>query len=398
MLGPGAPRLVTLLLPPRRLLRLPSRGIIDMSYTQHFVEGGRPLPRSHSKLVVTALSTDFREAVQLQEAPVPSPDSDQVLVRNRFVGINASDINFSAGRYNPRVRPPFDAGLEAVGTVVARGLAASARFSLGQPVAYAAEGAFAEYKVVPAASIFPLPELKAEYLTLPVSALTALLSLERSAELRAGESVLVTAAAGGTGQFAVQLAARAGCRVLGTCSSDEKAAFLATLGCHRPINVRKESLAKVLKEECPKGVNVVYESVGGDTFETAVNSLAVCGRLIIIGYIEGYRAEAGSAGGDKKTKSARVLPSVQAHLLVKSASVRGFFLPHFVAEHGAGVERLAGMVRRGELLAAVDGGAATDGGPFRGLGDVHRAVEHLYSRRSLGKVVVELPDSPAAKL
>ncbi|XP_028835789.1 prostaglandin reductase 3-like isoform X2 [Denticeps clupeoides] len=354
------------------------RTIVDLSYSACFMDfGGSRIPSAMRKLVVTRLSQDFRSAVTVQRVPVPTPDDGDLLIRNRFVGINASDINYSAGRYDPSVKPPFGAGFEGVGEVVGLGLSASSRFTVGDTVAYFGEGAFAEYTVVPAERSVAVPEVKPEFLTLLVSGATAHIALRRLGDLAEGETVLVTAAAGGTGQFAVQFAKMAGCHVIGTCSSDEKAGFLRTIGCDRPINYKAEDLAATLRKEYPRGVDVVYESVGGSVFDLAVDCLATKGRLIVIGFISGYRSASGLP-----PVAGRTLP---AKLLKKSASVRGFFLPHFLPDYR---ESLAGMMRmflEGKLTCEVDRGDGHPEGRFVGLESVFRAVDHMYAGRNLGK-------------
>lgn len=312
------------------------------------------------------------------------------LFPSRFVGVNASDINYSAGRYDPSVKTPFDLGFEGMGEVVALGLSASARFSVGQAVAYMAPGSFAEYTVVPASIATPVPTVRPEYLTLLVSGATAYISLRELGGLAEGQKVLVTAAAGGTGQFAVQLAKKAKCHVIGTCSSEEKCAFLRSIGCDRPINYNAEHVGTVLKQEYPKGVDVVYESVGGAVFDAAVDALAVKGRLIVIGFISGYQSPTGLS-----PVKAGTLP---AKLLRKSASVRGFFLNHYLSQHAAAVADLLRMCARGELTCAVDLGGLSAGGSFVGLPAVFRAVDDMYTGRNTGKVVVELPPSANSKL
>jgi len=270
--------------------------------------------------------------------------------------------------------------------VVGLGLSASARHSVGEAVAYFSDGAFAEYTVVPAKKAVAVPSVKPEFLTLLLSGATAYIALRRLGELARGETVLVTAAAGGTGQFAVQLAKRAGCHVIGTCSTDEKAGFLKSLGCDRPVNYAREDLGQALRREYPRGVDVVYESVGGGVFDLAVNSLARGGRLLVIGFISGYQSASGIApvkGGTLPVK-----------LLQKSASVRGFFLPHFASDYEEAVGSLMQMVARGELVCEVDRGDLAPEGRFLGLESVFRAVDHLYAGKNLGKVVVEV--APAA--
>lgn len=362
---------------------VPRRTIIDHSYSAHFMDfKGSSIPSSMKKLVVTKLSQDFRSAVSLQTVPVPTPGDEDLLVKNRFVGINASDINYSAGRYDPSVRPPFDAGFEGLGEVVGLGLSASARYTVGDKVAYFSEGAFAEYTVISAKKVVPVPAIQPEYLAMLLSGATAHIALRRMGELREGETVLVTAAAGGTGQFAVQFAKLAGCHVVGTCSSDEKAGFLKTLGCDRPINYKAEDLAATLRKEYPRGVDVVYESVGGGVFDLSVNALANHGRLIIIGFISGYQSASGM-----QAISGGALP---AKLLKKSASLRGFFLPHFMSDYGESLADMMRLFAKGRLVCEVDRGDLHPEGRFVGLESVFRAVDHMYAGKNLGKVVVEV--------
>lgn len=304
-----------------------------------------------------------------------------------FIGINASDINYTAGRYDPSVKPPFDAGFEGLGEVVGLGLSASSSFTVGDTVAYFGSGAFAEYTLVPAKESVPVPSVRPEFLTLLVSGATAYIALKRLGDLAKGQTVLVTAAAGGTGQFAVQFAKQAGCHVIGTCSSDEKAGFLKSIGCDRPINYTTEDLAKTLKKEYPQGIDVVYESVGGSVLELAVNSLANKGRLIIIGFISGYQTASGIPpfkGGTLPVK-----------LLQKSASVRGFFLPHFLGDYKEALGSMMQMFAKGKLACEVDCGDLTAEGRFVGLESVFRAVDYMYAGKNLGKVVVELTPPPS---
>lgn len=300
----------------------------------------------------------------------------------RYVGINASDINYSAGRYDPSVTPPFPVGFEGVGEVVALGLSASSRFAVGDMVAYFNAGAFAEYTLVSAKEAIPLKEPQPEALAVLVSGATAFIALQRLGELKQGETVLVTAAAGGTGHFAVQFAKMAGCHVIGTCSSREKVEFLKSIGCDRPINYKEEDLAATLRRAYPKGVNVVYESVGGTVFDLAINNLSHHGRLLVVGFISGYQSDSGL-----QPIRGATLP---AKLLQKSASVRGFFLPHFLSECSESVQKIMQMQEQGKLLCAIDDGRMDKGGRFVGLESVYRAINYMYAGKNQGKVVVEV--------
>lgn len=375
-----------------RLADARPRPIVDLSYSRHFLDfQGSSIPTSMKKLVGTKLSPNFREAVTLQhDVPVPLPGDGDLLVRNRFVGINASDINHSAGRYDTSVKPPFDVGFEGIGEVVALGLSASARYTVGQTVAYMRFGAFAEYTIVPAKEAIPVPSVKPEFLTLLISGTTAYISLKELGQLSEGKTVLVTAAAGGTGQFAVQLAKKAKCHVIGTCSSDEKSSFLKSIGCDHPINYKTENVAAVLKKDYPKGVDVVYESVGGKMFDMAVNSLSIKGCLIIIGFISGYQTPTGL-----QPVHAEMLP---AKLLKKSASIQGFFLNHYFSEYPMAMKHLVKMYENRELVCEVDLGDMAPEGKFIGLESVFNAIDYMYMGKNHGKVVVELPHSVNSKL
>ncbi|XP_072460184.1 prostaglandin reductase 3 isoform X4 [Notamacropus eugenii] len=369
-----------------------ARPIVDMSYARHFLDfQGSSISKFMQKLVVTQLSPNFKEAVTLlRDCPVPLPGDGDLLVRNRFVGVNASDINFSAGRYDASLKLPFDLGFEGIGEVVALGLTASAQYTIGQTVAYLSNGSFAEYTVVPAKVAIPVPTVKPEYLTLLLSGTTAYISLKELGKMSEGKKVLVTAAAGGTGQFAVQLAKKAKCHVIGTCSSAEKSGFLKSIGCDLPINYKTENVGAVLKREYPEGVDLVYESVGGEMFDMAVNALAIKGRLIIIGYISGYQNSTGLS-----PIKAGTLPG---KLLKKSASVHGFFLYHYLSEYRKAMDHLLKMYESQELVCEVDLGDLSPGGKFIGLESIFRAVDYMYMGKNTGKVVVELPHSVNSKL
>ncbi|KAI0237941.1 Prostaglandin reductase-3 [Lamellibrachia satsuma] len=327
---------------------------------------------------------------------MPTPGPSDVLVKNRFLGINASDINYTSARYDPSVKVPFECGFEAVGEVVSTGKQCQCS-QVGQAVAYMYPGAFSEYLVVPEAFVMPLPAVKAEFLPLIVSGMTAAIALDKVGDIQEGETVLVTAAAGGYWAAGskykhtctcsgcgggVQWAREKGCHVIGTCSSDKKVQFLKNIGCHRPINYTTEKLRDVLKAEYPNGVDVVYETVGGDLFDICVKSLAKHGRLLVLGFISGYDSASGIPA----------LPTVglPARLLRKSASVRGFFLHHYTKYFHTYMSRLVKLTQEGRLHSLVDYGVGYPYGSFHGLEAVHSAVEYQYTKKSVGKVTVDL--------
>lgn len=337
------------------------------------------VPHTFEKIVVHTLSHNFRSATSIIRTQLSLPIKPKhALVKVIYAGVNASDVNFSSGRYfggnsnEVAARLPFDAGFEAVGIVAAVG--DSVHTKIGTPVALMTFGGYAEFTMVPAKHLLPVPRPDPEVVAMLTSGLTASIALERAGQMESGQVVLVTAAAGGTGQFAVQLAKLAGNKVVATCGGEKKAALLRSLGVDRVIDYRKENIKAVLKDEFPKGVDIIYESVGGEMFNLCLNALAVYGRLIVIGMISQYQGEHGW----------KPLPytGLCEKILAKSQTVAGFFLvqyPHLWQEH---LDRLFDLYSSGKLKVAVDPKK------FLGLGSVADAVEYLHSGESLGKVVV----------
>ncbi|OMO63203.1 Alcohol dehydrogenase superfamily, zinc-type [Corchorus olitorius] len=331
------------------------------------------LPQSFEKVVVHTLNHHFRAATHIVRAPLKLPiASDQVLLKIIYAGVNASDVNFSSGRYfsgnNKDVSSllPFDAGFEAVGIIAAVGDSVS-NLKVGTPAAVMTFGGYAEFLTVPSKHILPVGRPDPEVVAMLTSGLTASIALEKAGQMETGKVVLVTAAAGGTGQFAVQLAKLAGNKVVATCGGKEKAKLLKELGVDRVIDYKSEDIKAVLKKEFPKGVDIVYESVGGDMFDLCLNALAIHGRLIVIGMISQYQGEHGWTPSN--------YPGIAEKLLAKSQTVYG----HLWKEH---LERLFDVYSSGKLKIKIDPKR------FLGLHSVADAVEYLHSGKSTGKVVV----------
>lgn len=348
----------------------------------------------YKKLEVYRLSMDFDAATRLVDAALPGGGAGgaaaaaalppgHVLIRQAFAGVNAGDTNWTAGRYHgtearAKAALPYTAGFEAVGVVAALGAGVTG-VKVGDSVGTFG-GGFSEWGVAPAKHCLPLPSPTPDMLALMTSGLTASIAFEAAGGLQAGQKVLVTAAAGGTGQFAVQLAALAGCHVVATCGGPAKAALLRQLGAHRVIDYTAQDVKAVLKAEYKSGVDVVYESVGGDMFRTAIAAIAPKGRVIIIGMMSQYHE------GDYLNST---YPGLCEKLLWKSASLVGFFLLQHRSRYGPHLSRLAGLRLAGRLHVALDPAA------FVGVPAARAAVRHLQSGRSAGKVVVRLaPDLP----
>ncbi|MEQ8671941.1 MAG: zinc-binding dehydrogenase [Aggregatilineales bacterium] len=333
------------------------------------------LPATYKKLVATKFSKDFRDASEVVEVPFPEPASNEIVIQNYYAGVNATDPNISAGLYTPGQTPPIDLGSEVVGVVVAKGSNVDS-FKIGDAVmTLTTGGGYREYSIIQADRAIPIPAPTPEIMTLVLSGCTASVGLEVTGEMKSGETVLVTAAAGGTGHIAVQLAKLAGNHVIGTCGTAEKAEMLKQLGCDRVVNYREESLDEVLTKEYPRGVNLIYESVGREMFDTCVKHLARFGRLVIIGYVSEYM--------DQPEVVTR--PRIYSQLLWKSASIRSMFLPHFFNLLPENLMRLSGLLQSGQLHIAIDDTV------FTGVEECVDAVEYLHSGKSSGKVVVRFP-------
>jgi hypothetical protein len=327
---------------------------------------------TYQKLIATQLTTDFRQAAEIVEVPFPEPAPNEIVVRNQYAGVNATDVNISAGRYGGAAEPPIDLGAEAAGEVVVVGEAVKHIEAGDAVVTNVVGGGYREYHCVRASNALKVPEASPEAVSLVVSGLTASIALAEVGDLDTEETVLVTAAAGGTGQYAVQLARQAGNHVIGTCGTAEKAAMLDALGCNRPINYREQDVGTVLDEHYPDGIDLIYEGVGGPLFDTCVEALARFGRLVTIGYVSEYK------GGAESVER----PRVYTELMPKSASIRGFYLPHYAQHFSTHMQRLIRLYRMGALQIRIDDRA------FEGLEAVPDAVEYLHTGQSQGKVVV----------
>ncbi|KAG7599975.1 NAD(P)-binding domain superfamily [Arabidopsis suecica] len=334
------------------------------------------LPQSFEKIIVHTLSHKFRNATRIVRAPLKLPiGPHQVLLKIIYAGVNASDVNFSSGRYFSGGSPklPFDAGFEGVGLIAAVGESVK-NLEVGTPAAVMTFGAYSEYMIVSSKHVLPVPRPDPEVVAMLTSGLTALIALEKAGQMKSGETVLVTAAAGGTGQFAVQLAKLAGNKVIATCGGSEKAKLLKELGVDRVIDYKSENIKTVLKKEFPKGVDIIYESVGGQMFDMCLNALAVYGRLIVIGMISQYQ-------GEKGWEPAKY-PGLCEKILAKSQTVAGFFLVQYSQLWKQNLDKLFNLYSLGKLKVGIDQKK------FIGLNAVADAVEYLHSGKSTGKVVV----------
>jgi NADPH-dependent curcumin reductase CurA len=330
---------------------------------------------TYKKIIADRFAKDFRSATEIVELPIPTPTANEILVRNKFAGINSGfDTLLCQGKV-PYVSltPPFDLGVEAVGEVVAAGEAVR-DFQVGDAVVTTLRGSgYREYQAIDANLAVKVREATSKVLTLMPTGISALVALEQVGEMKSNEVILVTAAAGGTGHIAVQLAKLAGNHVIGTCGSEQKAALLRKMSCDRIINYHTENLDRVLKNEYPQGINLVFDCVGKQTFDTCVENLAIRGRLVVVGFISEY--------GQREEEIAQ--PRIYHKLFWKAASVRGFLMPLYQDYAAAARDRLLNLFYTGKLNVAIDST------PFNGIESIPDAVEYLLGGQNCGKVVVK---------
>ena len=334
------------------------------------------MQRSFQKLIIHAVTGDFRSSTRVVEQPWRDPGAGEVLVRNRWAGCNAIfDKNLCRNgiRY-VNVAPPFDMGIESVGEVAAIGAGVEG-FREGDYVATSKLGSgYREYQIATPERLIKVRDASPQILTLIPTGISAMVGIERAGEMRGGETVIVSAAAGGLGHMVVQIAKLAGCHVIGLTSTDEKITLLRELGVDRPINYRKEDLRSVLEREYPRGVDIAYDSVGGEIFDAFLDHLAMRGRLVISGHTSDF---------DKPVEDI-LQPRIYRKLYWKSASVRGFQNQAFAEYFAEAAQRILGLYYAKRLLPLVDPT------PFNGLAQVADAVEYLLAGRSSGKVVIRV--------
>lgn len=229
------------------------------------------------------------DVLRLAEVPDPGAGDGQVLVRVRAVAVNFPDVLLARGQYQERPPLPFVPGIELCGDVLAVG-AGVTHVAVGDRVVGSRIGVLAEQAVLGADEVWPAPAALSdeEAAGFVIAYQTAWFALHRRAALRAGETVLVTAAAGGVGTATVQLAAAAGARVVGVVGSASKVATAREAGADVVVDRSTQDVAAAVREATGgAGVDVVVDPVGGDAFEAATRCVAFEGRIVVVGFAGG---------------------------------------------------------------------------------------------------------------
>jgi NADPH2:quinone reductase len=232
------------------------------------------------------------EVLELVEVGRPVPGAGQVLVRVRAVALNFADVLMARGQYQVRPPMPFTPGVELCGEVAAVGDGVTDR-AIGQRVIgipLMPHGALAEWTLMNAADAYPAPEEldDAAASAMHISYQTSWIGLHRRARLYAGETLLVHAGAGGVGSAAIQLGKAAGARVMAVVGGAGKAAVARSLGADVVIDRHTQNFVTAVKETTGgRGVDVVFDPVGGAAFAGSTKCVAFEGRIVLVGFASG---------------------------------------------------------------------------------------------------------------
>ena len=310
------------------------------------------------------------ESLRLVDAPEPKAGAGEAVVEVAYAALNFFDTLIIEGKYQVKPALPFSPAGEFSGRIVALGPDAGG-FAVGDRVmGYIGHGAARERLAAPVERLTRLPDGlgldKAAGLTIAYGA--TLYGLDQRGDLKPGETLVVLGASGGAGLAAVEIGAAMGARVIACASSDEKVAFAKSHGAAEGINYASSDLRAELKRMTgAKGVEVVYDPVGGSLTEVALRSLGWKGRLLVVGFASGE------------------IPRPPLNLtLLKGCDIRGVFWGEFVARepqaHRANMARLVAWAREGALSVHVHETYAIE--------DYLPALRAIARREALGKVLL----------
>jgi NADPH2:quinone reductase len=229
------------------------------------------------------------EVLKIEEIDIEEVSQNEVLIKHQFAGLNFIDINQRKGTY-PLKNLPSIMGMEAAGTIIQIGSNVT-RFNIGDKVTHCMNlGSFSSIMALPESKVIKLkPDVDLKIAAAAtLQGLTAQYLLHESYLLKNNSTILMHAAAGGVGQILCQWANQIGAKVIGTVSTKEKEKVAKDNGCHFTINYKEENFKdKVMEITENKGVDVIYDSVGKDTFSIGLKCLALKGRLVSFGVSSG---------------------------------------------------------------------------------------------------------------
>jgi len=308
------------------------------------------------------------EAMKLDDVPEPQPKAGEAIVKIDAAGLNYIDVYQRSGLY--KLDMPLTLGLEAGGTVTAVGSGVT-DVKVGDKVAYTGvPGAYAQYAAVPAARLVVLPQgvSTKQGAAIMLQGMTAHYLACSTYPLKKGDACLVHAAAGGVGLILCQIARLRGARVIGTVSTDEKAKLAREAGADDTILYTKQDFAAEVKRITGgKGLQVVYDSVGKDTWEGSLNCLAPRGLIALYGQSSGPIGQIDPQILNTKGSLFLTRPSLNAYIATREE------LQQRAAD-------LFGWVRDGKLKLRMEFEF-----PLKDAAEAHKALE---GRKTTGKVLL----------
>jgi len=309
--------------------------------------------------------------LHLEDVPDPRPGPGQVLIDVAAASLNFPDVLLCRGEYQVKPPLPFTPGSEVAGTIAAVGEGVETR-SVGQRVLAIPNfgpGGFAARTLAGVATTYPIPDAMdwASAAALHITYQTGFVALHRRAHLQAGETLLVHAGAGGVGSAAIQLGLAAGARVFATAGGPEKVEVCRKLGAELVIDYRDGDFVDAVKAATEgRGADVIYDPVGGDTFDRSRKCIAWEGRILVIGFTSG-----------------RIPEAPANHILIKNYAVVGV---HWGMYNALEPELIAST--HAELCAMFEAGTIAPLVSEEVTGDaLPDALERLANRGTWGKVV-----------
>ena len=313
------------------------------------------------------------ETMELVDLPTPEPKPHEALVKIEAAGLNYSDVMIRNGSYVDQVSLPLVLGREFAGKIEAVGKEVQGVYP-GQMVAGMAGhgGAFGEFVAVPATQLIPVPGNMdtSQAAAFALQGITATHIVDDLAKLKAGETMLVHAAAGGVGTLAIQLGRMIGAKVIGTVSNEGKAGIVKRFGATAVDYSKDGWVEEVMAITGGKGADVILESVGGDIFLRSFREvLATFGRMIVFG----------AAGVESVNLS-------NLELLASNKTVTGYYLGSYFPDHAdrvnAATHRLLGWIGSQKIQLLV--------GHTYPLDQTPAAFTLMESRKSVGKIVITM--------
>jgi NADPH2:quinone reductase len=308
------------------------------------------------------------EVMKLEDMPEPQPKAGEAIVKLDAAGLNFIDVYQRSGLY--KLELPLTLGLEAAGTVTAVAPGVT-EVKVGDKVAYTGvPGAYAQYAAVPAARLVALPQgvSTKQGAAIMLQGMTAHYLACTTYPLKKGDACLVHAAAGGVGLLLCQIARLRGAKVIGTVSTDEKAKLAREAGADETIlYTRQDFAAEVKRITGGKGLQVVYDSVGKDTWEGSLNCLAPRGLIALYG----------QSSGPIGMIDPQIL-NTKGSLFLTRPSLNAYIGTREELQQRAG--ELFGWIRDGKLKLRMEFEF-----PLKDVAEAHRALE---GRKTTGKVLL----------